>query len=283
MRLKNFTFIAAFIAALTIISCDDSNKNTEQMAKEHKVLFLHHSTGQTVWRGDVSKISWKLFKEGTFIKWWKDYNKKNKTNYSIEELPFPKKEPYGWRNQPFDYYNIWVKNAGDKPFMEEPTLEMLTKNYGVIIFKHCYPISAIEADKDSADANSQEKQLQHYKAQYLALKEKMKEFPETKFIIWTGATHIAANTTEENAKRMKEWVNWVKNEWDEKNDNIYLWDFYELETEGGLYFKDENCLRPGDSHPSKEFAASLVPYFGKRIIDVITGKGDETSLTGKSN
>ena len=222
------------------------------MTKEHKVLFLHHSTGQTVWRGDVSKITWKLFKEGSFIKWWKEYNKKNKTNYHIEELAFPKKEPYGWRNQPVDYYYIWVKNAGNKPFMEEPTLEMLTKDYGVIIFKHCYPISAIEPDKDSADVDSQEKQLQHYKLQYLALKEKMKE-----------------------------WISWVKNEWDEKGDNIYLWDFYELETEGGLYFKDEYCSGPGDTHPSKKFAASVVPYFGKRIIDVMTGKGDETSLTGK--
>ena len=283
MKSKSIIFITTIISALIILSCNDSNQNSEQMTRENKVIFLHHSTGQTLWRGNVSKIAWKLFKEGTFIKWLNDYNKTNKTNYLVDELAFPTKEAYGWRNQPLDYYYIWVKNGGDKPFMEQPTLEMLTKEYGLIIFKHCYPISAIEADTDSANIESEAKQLQNYKLQYLALKEKMKAFPDTKFMVWPGATHIKANTTEENAKRMKEWINWVKNEWDEKGDNIFIWDFYELETEGGLYLKDEYSLGSNDSHPSRDFAASLVPYFGKRIIDVLTGKGDETPATGKGN
>ncbi len=281
MKQNRIIIIATLFATFSIFSCNDFNQNNDQMAKENKVIFLHHSTGHTLWRGNASKFSWKLFKEGTLIKWWKNNNKKNKTKYYIEEQPFPKQEPYGWSNQPFDYYNIWVKNAGDKPYMEEPTLEMLTKKFGVIILKHCYPISEIDADKDSADVESQEKQLQHYKLQYKALKEKMKEFPDTKFIVWTGATHVKDNITEEQAKRMKEWVEWVKNEWDEKGDNIFLWDFYELETDGTLYLKDEYSYKTGDSHPSNDYAASLVPYFGKRIIDVIEGKGDETSLTGK--
>jgi len=278
---KSSCFLLIIFLGLSIISCNNSNQNPEEMTKENKVLFLHHSTGQTVWRGDVSKISWKLFKEGTFTKWLKNYNKKNKTNYVVEDMYFPKKEPYGWKNQPFDYYNIWVKHSGNEPFMEEPTLEMLTQKYGMIIFKHCYPISAIEADSDSADIDSEAKQLQNYKLQYQALKEKMKQFPDTKFMVWTGATHAKANTTEEQALRMKEWVNWVKNEWDEKGDNIFLWDFYELETEGGLYLKDEYALSPNDSHPSRSFAAGLVPYFGQRIINVLTGNGDNSSLTGK--
>ncbi|MFN8255769.1 MAG: hypothetical protein U0W24_08790 [Bacteroidales bacterium] len=253
------------------------------MTKANKAIFLHHSTGQTVLRGDVSKVSWKIFKEGSFIKWLKAYNKKNNSDFVIDEMPFPKKEPYGWRNQPIDYYNIWVRNAGDKPFMEEPTLEMLTKEYGLIIFKHCYPVSSIEPDSDTANIESEKKQLQNYKLQYEALKAKMKSFPETKFLVWTGATHVKANTTEEQALRMKEWTEWVKNVWDEKGDNIFLWDFYELETEGGLYFKDEYASSPKDSHPSKPFAGSMAPLFGQRIIDVMTGKGDTGSLTGKSS
>ena len=51
------------------------------------------------------------------------------SKYFIEEKIFPKAEPYGWNNYPYDYYNIWVKNAGEQPFMEEPTLEILTKEY----------------------------------------------------------------------------------------------------------------------------------------------------------
>ena len=55
------------------------------------------------------------------------YNKENNKNYLIKEMTFPKASPYGWHNYPYDYYNIWVKHAGNEPYMEEPTLEMLTK------------------------------------------------------------------------------------------------------------------------------------------------------------
>ncbi len=45
-----------------------------------------------------------------------------KKTTSLEEVAFPKSKPYGWNNYPYDYYNIWVNNAGPKPFMKEPTL-----------------------------------------------------------------------------------------------------------------------------------------------------------------
>ena len=276
MRTKQLLF---FTFIVLLFSCN--NKKPENMSKKDKAIFLHHSTGTTVWRGTVSKISWKLFKEGNLQKWIKKYNKKNGANYSIEEMAFPKKAPYGWRNYPYDYYNIWVKNAGEKPYMEEPTLEMLTKEYGLIIWKHCYPVSDISEDIGSPDIEAEEHRLENYKLQYEALKEKMLEFPETKFLVWTGATHAEVNTTEEKAKRMKEFTNWVRNDWDKKGDNIFLWDFYELETEGGLYLKNENMLREGDSHPNRPFAESLIPMFGKRIVDVFTNKADESNITGK--
>ena len=264
---------------LIIISC--TNQNTKDMPKEHKAIFLHHSTGQNIWRGDVSKIAWKLFKKGNLEKWIEKYNKQNKTDFFVEDLFFPKKEPYGWKNYPFDYYNIWVKHGGDKPYMEEPTLEMLSKKYGLIIWKHCYPVSTIKADTGTPDIDSEEHRLENYKLQYNALKEKMHQFPDTRFLVWTGAVHAKANTTEESALLMKEFVDWVRNEWDEKGDNIFLWDFYALETEGGLYLKDEYAVAPNDSHPNKKFAEKVIPYFGKRIIDVMSGKGDETDITGK--
>ena len=34
-------------------------------------------------------------------------------------MSFPKPNPYGWNNYPYDYYNIWVKNAGEELYMEE--------------------------------------------------------------------------------------------------------------------------------------------------------------------
>ena len=55
-------------------------------------------------------------------------------------------------------------------------------------------------------------------------------------------------------------------------------DFDTLETEGGLYLLPEYSA--GDSHPNDTFAQQVAPLFGQRLVNVIEGRGDSTSLTG---
>ncbi|RLD80890.1 MAG: hypothetical protein DRJ15_05910 [Bacteroidetes bacterium] len=248
------------------VSCGQESKSPYM-----NILFLHHSTGRVIWNGDDHSLK-QLFKE---------FNKENDTNYAIREVEFPKSSPYGWKNYPFDYYNIWVKNAGDEPYEEEPTLEMLTKDYQVIMFKHCFPVSNIQAALDSPDINSDIRTLSNYKLQYLALRDKLHEFPDTKFILWTGAALVEAATSEDKAMRAKEFFGWVTDQWDLPGDNIYLWDLYSLQTEGDFYLKDEYAVSPQDSHPNEEFAGRVVPLLFNRIIDVIEKDGYGTKLNGK--
>jgi len=234
-----------------------------------KVIFLHHSTGKKIWIGNTNKFINKLTGRNDVQKFFNDFNRKNKTDYSITESLFPKAYPYGWKNYPFDYYNIWVKNAGDKPFQDEPTLEILTKTYDVIVFKHCYPVSNILPDTGIADLDSEEKRVENYKLQYNALKHKMHEFPDTKFIIWTPAALMKSQLTEDEAKRTNLFYKWMIDEWDEKGDNIYIWDFYKYETEGGLFLLDEYSEGPANSHPNRKFSAGISALFSKFVIDVI--------------
>jgi hypothetical protein len=246
-----------------------------------KIAFLHHSTGRVVWLGTTSKVAAKVFGKSAVGSWITDYNKKNGTQYEIQEQYFPNtSQGYPWANYPYDYYNIWVKNAGDTAFQGEPTLEMLTKQYDVIVWKHCFPVGNILPDTGTPDIDSSEKRLENYKVQYAALKEKMHSFPDTTFIVWTGAALTQASTNPDEAKRTREFFDWVKAEWDEPGDNIFLWDFYELETEGGPYLKPAFAAGPTDSHPTAEFGQKVAPLLGQRIVDVINGKGDSTSLTG---
>ena len=65
------------------------------MSGQKKVVFLHHSTGNNIWKGNVSKYSYKLFKEGDVQKWFKKYNKKSEQKINVIEMAFPKKAPYG--------------------------------------------------------------------------------------------------------------------------------------------------------------------------------------------
>ena len=247
-----------------------------------KILFLHHSTGQTIWDGGVPG-------------WFKKHNLENGTDYSIEERIFPKQSPYGWNNYPYDYWYIWVENEGDEPFMEEPTLEILTGDYDVIVFKHCFPVSDILEDTGNPDITSSEKRLENYKLQYNALRKKMRLFPDTKFIVWTAAPRVeikswrarlsallkGGSAQKANAERARIFAEWVRSEWDEPGDNIFIWDFYELGTEGGIFLKSEYAEAPGNSHPGKKYAENVAPYLCRRIVEVIEGRGDESDAAVK--
>ena len=281
-------FIKILVIIITLNSCNQK-ENTSDM----NIIFLHHSTGGVIWKGNTTSIFSKVTRKintrlsdffGERAKMpllFEKYNKEHKTDYLIKEMIFPQASPYGWNNYPYDYYNIWVKNAGEEPFMDEPTLEMLTKKYQVIIFKHCFPASNIQADQEPADINSDLKTISNYKLQYSVLKDKLHEFRDTKFILFTGAALVKSGVTEDEAIRAKEFFKWVKEEWDLPGDNIYLWDLYSLQTEGALYFKDEYAVSSNDSHPNEDFAGKTVILLFNRIIDVIENNGSRTKLTGE--
>jgi len=63
----------------------------------------------------------------------------------------------------------------------------LADDYDVVIFKHCFPGSAILPDAGSPDVTSSRKNLENYKVQYRALRDEMGSYPDTTFIIWTLA------------------------------------------------------------------------------------------------
>lgn len=286
--MKSIVLLISVLAPVFLCFSCGKEKNESDM----NILFLHHSTGEIIWNGAppsflnraLGKISGKLAdvlkKKGQLPRLIEDYNAANGTNYQINELTFPKAAPYGWSNFPFDYYNIWVANAGKEPYMEEPTLEVLTESYQVIILKHCFPVGYIDEDKDSADINSSTRTLSNYKLQYAALRDKMHEFPQTKFILFTGAALTKASVSEERALRAREFFEWVISEWDQPDDNIYIWDLYNLQTEGGLFFKDEYAQAQNDSHPNQAFAERVVKLLFFRIVDVIENDGKGTLLTG---
>jgi len=234
------------------------------MPTDANVLFLHHSTGGVIWGGGVPG-------------WFDDYNAAHGTSYAITETAYPD-TPYPWDNYPYDYWNIWVSHAGAAPYLGQATLEMLAPQYRVIVFKHCFPVSGIGPDTGTPDVTSPNKTLENYRLQYAALKAKLRSFPDTRFVVWTGAALREQDTSPEQAARSKEFFDWIRDTWDEPGDNIYVWDFFALETDGGMYLTPSHAS--GDSHPNGAFAAEMAPLLGQRIVDVIQGVGDSTRVTG---
>lgn len=259
--------VLALLASLCLGSCAPAQQQELQpaLAPDARVLFLHHSTGECVWNGGVPE-------------WLERYNVDNGTRYTIEERAFPKEAPYGWENYPYDYWNIWVRHAGPHAFRGEPTLEMLSQQYDLIVFKHCFPVSNIEPDTGAPDIESPEKRVENYRLQYAALKTKLKSFPSVRFVVWTGAAQVESEVDGASARRARDFFQWVADEWDEPGDNIHLWDFYSLETGGALYLLPEYAS--GDAHPNEEFSRLAAPLFAQRVVDVIEGRGDTASPTG---
>lgn len=216
---------------------------------EANIIFLHHSTGEIIWNGGLPEL---LEEKG----------------YGIIERDFPKDSPYGWENYPYDYWNIWVNHGDRDYYMDEPTLETLAPEYDLIIWKHCYPVGHIMPDTGDPDPSSPAKTVENYKAQYSALKEKMREYPDTDFLVWTGAAMVEAETDPESAQRMKKWTDWVIYEWDEDGDNIHIWDFYGLETGGALYLKPGYSA--GDSHPNDELSEYAAPLLAEKITEILS-------------
>ncbi len=238
------------------------------MGANAKVIFLHHSTGQNIWNYGNAKG------------WFNNYNSSNGKSYEVSDKKFPSSGGYGWENAPYDYWNIWVNHGNDNFYKTEPTLKELTTKYDVIIWKHCFTVSDFGKEDNNPDVSSSKRTLANYKKQYEKLKAEMLKYPNTRFLVWTTAVRV--NMTQSRAERANQFANWVKNEWDETGDNIYVFDFYQLETEGGLVLKKEYASNNGtDSHPNESFSQTTAPKLCQRIVDVIQGKADNTSLTGE--
>ncbi|MFH1440919.1 MAG: LamG-like jellyroll fold domain-containing protein [Candidatus Omnitrophota bacterium] len=256
---------------------------------KEKIIFLHHSTGRCIydanWYGDSTPNPG----PNNVADWILDYNALIGREYYITDnidsftgdgyskpsldRYYPNSNYPRWDNYPFDYWDVWVNHSDTDPYLGQWNIGHWTTFYDVIIFKHCYPVSSIAADSGPADITSRDKEIQNYKLQYNALKAKLHEFSDKKFIIWSGAAKTKASISEVSAMRARQFFDWVKNEWDEPGDNIYLWNFFDLETGGegpdNIYMKDEYANTLTDSHPNDTFSSYAAPLLARRIIDVL--------------
>lgn len=255
------TFIMIICSSLLLNSCADKG--------DINVAYLHHSTGQNVWYGDHTPRRFAFLDNNCMIpRLINEYNTKNDRKITIKNITFPTGNPYPWQNYPYDYYNIWVANGNADYYQKEPSLSTLCSKYDIISLKHCFPGSNIIADEFLPDSR-ETKTLGNYKYLYNELKKKFSEYPDTKFIVWTNAALVKSATNEEEALRTREWVRWVKEEWDTPDDNIYIFDFYNIETEGELYLKPEYAASDVDSHPNKIVSTAAAEKFVDFLTSVI--------------
>lgn len=241
--------------------------------ESQKAIFLHHSTGNGV------------YKEGKVNEWIADYNKKNNSNIELTERAFPNK-PYAWKNYAYDYWNLWINGECDsgKPGIE--CMETLSKDYQMIIFKHCFPGAHVQEDTGNPDITSETMSLENYKVQYRALRDMMDKYPKNVFGVWTLASLHRLSTNPEEGRRAAEFVKWVKEQWltedGKSHDNILIFDFWGLTAEhqqnprqgqvNCLRFEYERSHESGDSHPNTKANEAVGPVFAKFIANALADR-----------
>jgi hypothetical protein len=203
-----------------------------------EAIFLHHSTGNGV------------YKEGKVNEWITDYNPKNGSNIELTERSYPN-QPYEWKNYAFDYWNLWINGECDSGQPGIECMNTLTRDYQMIIFKHCFPGAHVLEDTGRPQINSERKSLENYKVQYRALRRRMDNYPDNIFGVWTLAPLHRLSTNPEEASRGKEFVDWVNNQW--------------LKEDGKSH-------ESGDSHPNTVANEAVGPVFAKFIDDALVDK-----------
>jgi hypothetical protein len=269
MKIRRVLAMGAALSSAVLTACGlrPAMVPNDLPADATNVLYLHHSVGKDVWDGGIPP-------------WFKNYNRKNGTKYNLVSRHFPYAPYPENENDPYDYWRLWVEHSGSNTYAEQPTLETLTRAYDVIVWKNCFLAGDLSADASTADVASPEKTVANHRLQYEALKVKMHEFPNTKFLVWTVPPKVQGGTNPEMAQRAQEFADWVRDTWDEPGDNIYLWDYRTLASKGGIYLLDEYAVGPQDSHPNRSFAKQVAPLFSQRLVDVIEGRGDKEPMTG---
>jgi hypothetical protein len=240
--------------------------------RAQNIIFLHHSTG------------WGLYTEGHVAEWITSFNTTHGTSYNLVERSFPD-TPYPWDNYPYDYWNLWINNTCNNSNPKIACISSLCASYDVIIFKHCYPGSAISDDDPIPSASSSKRTLANYKLQYRALRSLMDSYPHNKFIVWTLVPlhRLATNVTA--AAKAGQFADWVKNDWltedGRSHPNIFVFDFwgYAAESNPSPVNGKVNCLKynyeydhnVADSHPNKIANETIGPAFAQFIVNVAKG------------
>jgi len=267
------------------------------MHRTVRVAYLHHSTGEAIWQGGVRGRVFRAWESGFMPRWGKtwlnksyafgvpgffdSWNAAHGTDYRITRLTYPATTGgYPWANYPYDYWNLWVAHSGERHDRGELNLDDLVRDYDVIVFKHCFPVSQIVPQAGVPDVALSEKAIGNYKLQYEALKRRLRQFPTKQFVLWTGPVLARSATDAGQAQRTRQFFDWVRSTWDEKGDNIFLWDFYSIAADEHGFLAERHESAPGNSHPGAELSRVAAALIARRIVDVIEGRGDSSERTG---
>jgi hypothetical protein len=140
-------------------------------------------------------------------------------------------------------------------------------DFDVIIFKSCYPVTAI---KDDA-------QLETYQQYYRTIRDTIDRFPEKLFIPMTPPPLRASLTTPEQAARARQFADWMTSDaFTGGRENIAVYDFFDALAAPASDLTNANTLQPrfclpdpNDSHPNRTANEQTVDSWVNFVVAAI--------------
>jgi hypothetical protein len=234
--------------------------------KYTNIIFLHHSTGDNlIHQGNVRP----LFTSKGYDFWDHDYNSPglslpngNPANYNYN-VPDDNTNPDG-------YNNIFQQPYYTTPLHPAPPTNCFSglMRHEVIIFKSCFPASAISSDA----------MLEQYKTYYRTIRARTDQYPSRIFIPFSTPPLKSCSTNTNDAKRARAFANWLKSsDYLSGHPNLFAFDFFNLLARPDDGAAEANMLRPDycpdgcDSHPNTLANQTIGPIFVNFVDAAIKG------------
>jgi len=194
-------------------------------SERKNVIFIHHSVGESLIKdGSVREI----LTEAGLDFWDHGYN-------------HPEFGLRNGRGEPAGCY--WIPDDNTDPDgianllkldpQSDNPLRKILNGHDVILFKSCFPNSQISEDNLSKDlADPRRRSLYNYRRHYLSIRQSIDKYPTKIFIIVTQPPMHPKDTNDEEARRARTFVEWLKSpEYLGGRKNLFVFDYFSLLTD----------------------------------------------------
>jgi hypothetical protein len=132
--------------------------------------------------------------------------------------------------------------------------------YDVIAFKSCYPTSNIGDDA----------QLNEYKGYYLAVRDRMDQYPDKLFVVVTQPPQVPGNSDRDEATLARALADWLaSSEYLDGHHNVVTFDFFGLLAGSDNFLRSEYRYDNYDGHPNERANREIGPLFVDFIDEAI--------------
>ncbi len=209
-----------------------------------RIIFLHHSCGtnlihQGKVREGLTSLGYQFFDHG--------YNGDGLC-LADGQCPGTNFDVPGDNTDPDGIAEIFNQSLHEEP---DNTFSYLMQ-YDVIVFKSCYPTSNV-TDEAHLDQN---------KAYYLAIRDRMDQYPNRIFIVVTQPPQVPGSSNRAEAHRARELAEWLSSEaFLDGHPNVFTFDFFSYLVAEDNFLRAEYRVDNHDAHPNSRANREIGPHF----------------------